>query len=101
MLISTKKQLIKNLDRVEGYLSSGSNELFDTMAKYIARGRVFVSYKVGGTIHFAPSRFVGYQNNSLVKHQKNKEKNHEKDSRNRSRTVHGIFRLRSLRICRR
>ena len=74
MLISSKKQLIRNLDRVEGYLSSGSNELFDTMAKYIARGRVFVSYKVGGTIHFAPSRFVGYQNNSLVKHQKNKEK---------------------------
>lgn len=74
MLISTKTELIENLDTVEGYLSSGSHELYDTMAKYIAHGRVFVSYKVNGAMHFAPSRFVGYRKNTLVKHQNNKEK---------------------------
>lgn len=74
MVINTKTQLIKNLDRVEGYLSSASEELYDTMAHYIARGKVFVSYIVDGSYHFAPSRFVGYKDNTLVRHKNNKEK---------------------------
>ena len=74
MLISSKAQLIKNLDRVEGDLSSSSSELSETMAQYIARGRVFVTYIVNGKYHFAPSRFVGYKDNTLVKHQNNNEK---------------------------
>lgn len=78
MLITTKNQLIKNLDRIEGYLSNGSDELYDAMAQYIARGRVFVSYKVNGEYHFAPSRFVGYKDNTLVKHQNNQEKDGKK-----------------------
>ena len=44
---------------------------------------------------------VKYIHTSQEEHKKHKEKNHEKDSRNRSRTVHGIFHWRSLRICRR
>ena len=78
MLITSKRQLIKNLDRVEYYLSNGSNELYDAMARYIARGRVFVSYKVNGEYHFAPSRFVGYKDNTLLKHQNNQEKDGKK-----------------------
>lgn len=78
MLITSKKQLIKNLDRIEGYLSNGSDELYDAMAQYIARGRVFVSYKVNGENHFAPSRFVGYKDNTLVKHQNNQEQDGKK-----------------------
>ena len=74
MVIDTKSQLIKNLDRVEGYLSSSSEELYKTMTQYIARGRVFVTYIVDGKYHFAPSRFVGYKDNTLVKHQNNEEK---------------------------
>ena len=74
MVMYTKTQLIKNLYRVEGYLSSTSDELYDAMAQYIARGRVFVSYIVDGSYHFAPSRFVGYKDNTLVRHQNNEEK---------------------------
>ena len=74
MVINTKTQLINNLDRVEGYLSSPSDELFYSMASYIARGRVFVAYIVDGIYHFAPSRFVGYKDNTLVKHNNNNEK---------------------------
>lgn len=44
------------------------------MAQYIARGRVFVTYIVNGKYHFAPSRFVGYKDNTLVKHRNNNEK---------------------------
>lgn len=78
MLVTSKRQLIKNLDRVEGYLSNGSDELYNAMAQYIARGRVFVSYIVNGEYHFAPSRFVGYIDNTLVKHQNNQEKDGKK-----------------------
>ena len=74
MVIDTKSQLIRNLDRVEGYLSCANEELYNTMAQYIARGRVFVTYIVDGKYHFAPSRFVGYKDNTLVKHQNNEEK---------------------------
>ena len=74
MIITTKTQLIKNLDRIESYLSSNSNELYNTMANYIARGREFVCYIVNEKMHFAPSRFVGYQNNTLIKHQNNDDK---------------------------
>lgn len=75
MLISTRTQLINNLDRIENYLTSSSDEIYDAMAQYIAHGRVFVSYIVDGKLHFAPSRFVGYKNNTLIKHQNNEEKN--------------------------
>ena len=74
MVIDTKSQLISNLDRVECYLSSVNEELYNAMAQYIARGRVFVTYIVDGKYHFAPSRFVGYKDNTLVKHQNNEEK---------------------------
>ena len=74
MLISSKSQLIRNLDRVESYLSSDSDELYDVMAQYIARGKVFVAYIVDNKYHFAPSRFVGYKDNTLIKHKKNDEK---------------------------
>lgn len=72
--ITSKKQLIQNLNKIERYLTSDSDELYDTMAQYIAKGRVFVTYIVDGKYHFAPSRFVGYPNNSLIKHQNNFEK---------------------------
>ena len=78
MLVTSKRQLIKNLDRVEDYLSNGSDELYNAMTQYIARGRVFISYKVNGEYHFAPSRFVGYKDNTLIKHQNNQEKDGKK-----------------------
>ena len=66
MLITTKSQLIKNLDKVEEYLLSGSDKKYNEMAGYIARGRVFVYYQVKGKMHFAPSRFVCYKNNTMT-----------------------------------
>ena len=72
--ITSKKQLIQNLNKVEEYLTGGSDESYSAMSKYIARGRVFVTYIVDGKYHFAPSRFVGYKNNTLTKHENNNEK---------------------------
>jgi len=72
--ISTKKELIKNLERIEQYLQSDQPEIYDKMARYIARGKCLVAYIVGGQYHFAPSRFVGYANNSLISHDENTSK---------------------------
>lgn len=72
--IKNKEQLIKNLQKIEQYLQSDSEEFYKTMAEYIGRGKVFVAYRVGGQYHFAPSRFVGYMNNTLLKHKANETK---------------------------
>lgn len=72
--IENQEQLIKNLNTIEQYLQSDSEEDYWTMAEYIANGKVFVAYLVNGQYHFAPSRFVGYQNNSLEEHDANEAK---------------------------
>ena len=87
MLIKTKRQLIKNLDKIEEYLSNNTDEVYDTMAEYIDRGRVFISYIVDGETHFAPSRFIGYQNNTLIKHRKNKKKDGKETTPEISRII--------------
>ena len=68
MEITSKDQLIDNLDRVEGYLTGASESDYRAMANFISHGRVFVTYIVNGQYHFAPSRFVGYAGNTLVEH---------------------------------
>lgn len=77
--IKTKKELIKNLETIEQYLQSEQADIFETMARYVARGKCFVAYIVDGQYHFAPSRFVGYANNSLLKHDANTSK-HGRDT---------------------
>ena len=84
--IENKEQLIKNLDTIEQYLQSDSEEVYWAMADYIGRGKVFVAYLIEGQYHFAPSRFVGYKNNSLIKHDAN-------DTKHGSRTTDRINKI--------
>ena len=67
-LISNKDQLLTNLERIENYLTEGSDIEKKAMASYIKRGTCFICYKVNNEIRFAPSRFSGYVNNNLKKH---------------------------------
>lgn len=76
--VSNIKQIIDNLKKIEDYLGCEIQDVHDTMAQYIARGKVFVAYNINGQFHFAPSRFVGYANNSLYKHESNVEKDGRK-----------------------
>lgn len=46
--ITTKEELIKNLEKIERYLQSEQEDIFDEMARYIARGKCFVAYFVEG-----------------------------------------------------
>jgi 5-methylcytosine-specific restriction protein A len=71
--IESIEDLKQNLSKVESYLVSESNDDdFEEMCDYIKRGHNLVAYLVGEDYHFAPSRFVGYKNNSLSKHRNNR-----------------------------
>lgn len=69
-LIETKEELKTNLEQVEAYLNDVDETVVNTMINLIGNGTNFVAYQIGDSdeIHFAPSRFVGYLNNSLKVH---------------------------------
>lgn len=67
-LIENTSELMDNLLQVDTYLSGDNEEDYKCMIKLISRGTDFVVYKSGRKTHFAPSRFVGYLNNSLIVH---------------------------------
>jgi len=76
LLIRDIEDLSKNKEQVERYLNSeSSNDHAAEMKGYIQRGHKFVCYKIDNEYHFAPSRFIGYKNNTLYKH-KNYRSNH-------------------------
>ena len=67
--IENKTELINNLQTVEYYLSCAEGEENrDAMISLIGNGTNFVAYRYKGQMHFAPSRFIGYLNNSLLVH---------------------------------
>ncbi len=67
--IENKEELILNLQKVEYYLSfAEGEENRDAMVDLIGKGTNFVAYSYMGHMHFAPSRFIGYLNNTLFVH---------------------------------
>ena len=69
-LIETVEELESNLNQVENYLNDSNEVVLDEIKSLIKNGKNFVAYQIEGTneIHFAPSRFIGYLNNSLEVH---------------------------------
>lgn len=72
--ITTKEQLRQNIITYETYLNSVNSSIRDFSYDLCKNGICFVSYKVNGSWHFAPSRFLGYLNNSIEQHEKNDTK---------------------------
>ncbi|WP_198514336.1 HNH endonuclease [Algoriphagus formosus] len=70
-LIQSYENLKENLQTLEYYLFEGTDEEFEFSAGLIKRGKCFFAYKVEDQYFFAPSRFVGYSNNSKKKHLNN------------------------------
>ncbi len=90
-LIATKEELIKNLFTLESYISGNSNPDYRKYAcDRIRLGNNFIVYKVNGDFRFAPSRFVGYKDNSLIKH----NKNNYKDGRHTDRAITSVLGVR-------
>ncbi|MCK4542962.1 MAG: hypothetical protein KAU17_12065 [Spirochaetales bacterium] len=73
-LISSMRDLEENLITLEKYKGSDDYRYVEFYKGLIKRGRCFVAYKNNGQYLFAPSRFIGYKNNSMEKHLANDEK---------------------------
>ncbi len=72
--IATLDDIIQNIKTIERYLTSKSKEekLFAT--NLLRNGKTNLIYLVNGKNHFAPSRFLGYKNNTMQNHLENEEK---------------------------
>jgi hypothetical protein len=67
-------ELINNLRTIEDYLTSDDIDKASFAEDLIRRGTCFVAYKASDQLRFAPSRFIGYLNNSLYQHIDNSSK---------------------------
>jgi hypothetical protein len=72
--IETLQELQVNLDTLENYLKSPLKKEREYALDRVKLGTCFVVYEINGQKHFAPSRFIGYKDNTMGKHDKNDEK---------------------------
>lgn len=73
-LITAKEELIKNIETLENYLTVGDDFERNETIKLIKNGTCFVAYQVANELRFAPSRYLGYQNNTIRQHKDSKVK---------------------------
>lgn len=73
-LVTDETQVLQNIRTIEDCLTEGTEDERQRVAKLIRDGICFVAYQVDGEIRFAPSRFLGYVNNSLTAHSINDTK---------------------------
>ena len=67
-LIEDEKQLIRNIETLESYLTEGNDYEIKEATLLVKRGTCFVAYRIDKEIRFAPSRFIGYFDNKLDTH---------------------------------
>lgn len=73
--IECRKDVQENILTLYSYLQSEEEEFYYEWAKErLSQGRNFVVEAIDGKLYFAPSRFVGYKQNSLEKHENNSGK---------------------------
>jgi hypothetical protein len=73
-LVKSREQLIQNIKTLDNYLSKGTDMEKAWSKKRVKLGICFVVYQVANELRFAPSRFIGYIENTLEKHGENKTK---------------------------
>lgn len=68
-LIETREQLLENIDTLKTYLLGDDKSKNEFAIEKIQNGRVFFVVQHEGYFSFYPSRFIGYQKNSKIKHE--------------------------------
>ncbi|MCW3116839.1 MAG: endonuclease, partial [Chitinophagaceae bacterium] len=68
VIVSTQDQLLKNISTLENYLIDGSSFEVKKAQNLIQNGICFIAYRIGHEQRFAPSRFLGYENNDFFQH---------------------------------
>ncbi len=85
-LITKKSELIGNIAKLQEYLTATGIDR-DFAVNLIRNGICFVVTEHNGKLFFAPSRFVGYRNNSRHDH----EHNADKDGRETNAAIEAIL----------
>lgn len=67
--IQNTDQLHENLVKFEAGINSANSNTSEAYKGFVRRGICFVPYSSGNSIHFAPSRFIGYVDNDLKQHE--------------------------------
>ena len=72
--ITTLDELWSNCNLLDTYVNSKKDPEYSFALNLIKRGTCFVAIEKAGAYRFYPSRFVGYQENSMAKHENNEWK---------------------------
>ena len=91
--ITNIKGLTENINTIENYLVAGTDSERLEASNLIKRGTCFVAYKVGSELRFAPSRFLGYENNELFKYSPK-----DIDGRETTKVINKILKTSSLTV---
>ncbi|SHJ28876.1 HNH endonuclease [Wenxinia saemankumensis] len=76
-LIETYDNLLRNCEELEE-ARKNRGQVKELYAGLIGRGSVFLPYLTGDGIAFAPSRFIGYTENTLIRHEQSAERDGKK-----------------------
>ena len=69
MFVETLSDIEQNIDTLVNAIHSDSEDR-QRFADWVKAGAVFYPYQFGRVIAFAPSRFIGYKNNSREQHER-------------------------------
>lgn len=87
-LIDNSQKLKSNVDVLYKGLTKNGGKDYDYAVNLVKQGRNFIVYAKNDKLHFAPSRFVGYANNTFRKHQNHRTKNGSETSPKVSSVMH-------------
>lgn len=85
--IASLDDLRNNCETIDKYLDSKKDPEYSFALELIKQSTCFVAMKKEGVYRFYPSRFVGYKENSMVKH----ENNGEKDGRETNSIIESLL----------
>ena len=74
ILVDTTPEVIKNFESFIQLRNSSNAATVDQYRSLLKRAKVLVVEKIDGKREYAPSRFVGYKNNTLSKHSADDER---------------------------
>ena len=85
--IKSKDELLQNIKTLDEYLNKEEGQEYEFALNLIKRGTCFIVVKNDDNYKFYPSRFIGYSNNTMYKHQNN----YYKDGRVTNAAINDIF----------
>jgi len=71
MLVRNVTHILNNIDTFEGYRKSKNPDEKKFFVDRLRKGKNFIAIKINSRYNFAPSRFAGYLDNNVSKHNDN------------------------------